>query len=1164
MRRSTTPQMQTFLMKRSLVLLFASLACQGLAVPSYDPFADATGSGGTSYAVGSNLVGQYNRTLFGPWFLRGSTFPGAQPTIAAGSLSYPQFAPSSGNSVSIVPANSMSACIDMNVAIGHTDTAYYSFLLQITDLSAVPNYATNNPIAAFLDDPSLGNTTAQIGRLGSRLLTKKVGAGYVLGIGRSASIASFVYEPDAAAHNVGDVLFVVACYQRVAGVQTNVDLWVNPPASSFGLAQPPAPTLVAPYPSSTAGGINNNSARAFGILCQFPSAPSGIIDEVRVATNDWAYVTGRYLNILQDPVSQALPPGHDVSFSVGAQGTAPLTYQWIKDGSTVLADVGRISGAQTATLTISNITSADAGSYAAYVTNVFGDVLLSGSATLTVSDPGIISQPQSRTNDFATTATFTVGAAGTEPFTYQWHKVGVGDLTDGGNISGSQSNVLAVSSVAYPDGGSYWVTVSNALGAAADSATAELTVNDPIITSQPVSVSAIAGSNVTFQVVAAGSGPLTYTWMKNGALIFDGGNVWGTSSDTLQITNVALVNQGNYSVQIIGAYNTTVTSSNATLTVTAPIPPGTTVWTGGGGANQNWSTPANWSGGAVPTGTNDVVFNDTAATASPGATNPPNNIVDVSATISSLSYVSTNGSHNTQIPTGSTLMVTNGFLMLGTPLTGDAITALFVGTGSDNGAISHYQTIQGQGTLVVSNPVATINVRQGSLSDSTGTHLATLDLAGLNTLRADVSYIIVAGDGASSSTPALVSPQGQLILAKTNVLVLHNYPGILLGEVYGAAGAGTLLLGQTSAILNDSDVIVGGAKCTGRLQFNAGLTNPYALFRNTTNGPQASWFIADNANVSGQGAAAQSVCDFSGGYVDALVDTICVARGENGNGSGISRGALTFDQGIINVNTLQVGYQYKLGTSGALGIVNVNGTANLVVNTNLLLGNYFGGSSTISSGTLNINGGTVTVSGNLQDGSGLGASVISMNGGSLSVAGILGTNGSPMGTLALTNGALTLTVPATPYPTDGLAIVSNLVSASSAVRLNLSGATLAFGQYPVIKYGTFSGIVPTLGTLPAGISGFLSNNIANSSIDLVVGTATPPQFSSIILVGSNVVLSLTGGAPGGMFRILSSTNVAPGSIWTPIATNFFDASGSFTFTTAIVPGYSQQFYRAEQ
>ena len=107
-------------------------------------------------------------------------------------------------------------------------------------------------------------------------------------------------------------------------------------------------------------------------------------------------------------------------------------------------------GAHAATMTISNITAGDAGSYAVYVTNLYGDFLLSGTATLAASDPGIVAQPQSRTNDYGTTATFTVTASGTAPFTYQWHKVGAGDLADGGNISGSRSNVLAISNAAYP------------------------------------------------------------------------------------------------------------------------------------------------------------------------------------------------------------------------------------------------------------------------------------------------------------------------------------------------------------------------------------------------------------------------------------------------------------------------------------------------------------------------------------------------------------------------------------------------------------------------------------------------------------------------------------------------------------------------------------------
>src|SRR6266581_3815526 len=41
------------------------------AVPSFDPFADATANGGTSYAVGGTLTNQFNPALFTPWYSRG-------------------------------------------------------------------------------------------------------------------------------------------------------------------------------------------------------------------------------------------------------------------------------------------------------------------------------------------------------------------------------------------------------------------------------------------------------------------------------------------------------------------------------------------------------------------------------------------------------------------------------------------------------------------------------------------------------------------------------------------------------------------------------------------------------------------------------------------------------------------------------------------------------------------------------------------------------------------------------------------------------------------------------------------------------------------------------------------------------------------------------------
>ena len=83
------------------------------------------------------------------------------------------------------------------------------------------------------------------------------------------------------------------------------------------------------------------------------------------------------------PVNQTdIVPGSDVSFSVTATGTAPLSYQWQKDGVN-LTDVGRITGATTATLTITGVMESDEGGYRCVVTNIAG-MNTSNTATLVV------------------------------------------------------------------------------------------------------------------------------------------------------------------------------------------------------------------------------------------------------------------------------------------------------------------------------------------------------------------------------------------------------------------------------------------------------------------------------------------------------------------------------------------------------------------------------------------------------------------------------------------------------------------------------------------------------------------------------------------------------------------------------------------------------------
>jgi len=82
-------------------------------------------------------------------------------------------------------------------------------------------------------------------------------------------------------------------------------------------------------------------------------------------------------SITSHPSSQAVNEGETASFSLSATGSAPFTYQWQKDGTS-------ISGATAAVYTTPATTSSDNGAvFICVVTNSFGIDTSSG-ATLTV------------------------------------------------------------------------------------------------------------------------------------------------------------------------------------------------------------------------------------------------------------------------------------------------------------------------------------------------------------------------------------------------------------------------------------------------------------------------------------------------------------------------------------------------------------------------------------------------------------------------------------------------------------------------------------------------------------------------------------------------------------------------------------------------------------
>jgi len=91
--------------------------------------------------------------------------------------------------------------------------------------------------------------------------------------------------------------------------------------------------------------------------------------------------------ITQQPVSITNNAGTTATFTVAATGTLP-SYQWFKNATNALANGGNVYGANTATLTLSNVFGIDGANYSVVVSNAAA-VLVSTNATLTVVDPFI-------------------------------------------------------------------------------------------------------------------------------------------------------------------------------------------------------------------------------------------------------------------------------------------------------------------------------------------------------------------------------------------------------------------------------------------------------------------------------------------------------------------------------------------------------------------------------------------------------------------------------------------------------------------------------------------------------------------------------------------------------------------------------------------------------
>jgi len=149
----------------------------------------------------------------------------------------------------------------------------------------------------------------------------------------------------------------------------------------------------------------------------------------------------------------------------------------------------------------------------------------------------IVQQPLSRTSLPGANASFTVRVGGGSPPVYQWRKNGT-NLANTANIAGVTNATLAISTVFGLDSGAYTVVINDG-HTTLTSLVATLTVPDPIITLQPVSLTNNALTTATFAVAAIGRSPLSYSWIKNGTTLNDTANISGSHTSTLTLSNVS-------------------------------------------------------------------------------------------------------------------------------------------------------------------------------------------------------------------------------------------------------------------------------------------------------------------------------------------------------------------------------------------------------------------------------------------------------------------------------------------------------------------------------------------------------------------------------------------------------------------------------------------------
>lgn len=181
--------------------------------------------------------------------------------------------------------------------------------------------------------------------------------------------------------------------------------------------------------------------------------------------------------------------------------------------------------------------------------------------------PTIQAQPQEQTATIGDSALFSVKADSVTPLTYQWRWNGF-EILNATNQSYAVPSALPPGDPQQNGPDLYDVIVVNSSGAVTSKVAALVVVVPPEVVQQPADVNAPPFQSATFNIIPAGTTPLTFHWRHNGQFLNDN---YAYSSNYF-LPQLQWSDAGDYDVVVANQYGS-VTSHVGVLTVQDPTQP---------------------------------------------------------------------------------------------------------------------------------------------------------------------------------------------------------------------------------------------------------------------------------------------------------------------------------------------------------------------------------------------------------------------------------------------------------------------------------------------------------------------------------------------------------------------------------------------------------------